>query len=435
MTALAPRAWVPGTSEQLIQKIAGETAGQSSDDVAAQVAELTARNRRIHDVECVNLNPAANTMNPAAEALLGSGLGSRPSLGYPGDKYEMGLEAIERIEVIAAELAGEIFHAPYAEVRVGSGALANLYAFMATTRPGDRIIAPPPTIGGHVTHHSAGAAGLYGVHTLAAPIDAARYTIDLVELRSLAHDERPALITVGGSLNLTHHPVAAVREIADEIGAKVLFDAAHLSGPIAGGAWPNPLDEGAHVMTMSAYKSLAGPPCGLLVTTDAEIAERVDAIAYPGLTANFDAANTAALAVTLLDWREHGAAYSAEMVLAAQTLAAELLALGVPVFQVEGGATVSHGFAVDAGSGQGHLRAQQLRRANLLVSAIGLPLDASAGVRFGTNETVRWGMLSSDMPELAALVAGAWHADDPTVLADEVSKFRQRFTQLHYIRN
>ena len=243
------------------------------------------------------------------------------------------------------------------------------------------------------------------------------------------------MITVGGTLNLTHHPVAAVREIADEIGAKVLFDAAHLSGPIAGGAWPNPLDEGAHVMTMSTYKSLAGPPCGLLVTTDAEIAERVDAIAYPGLTANFDAANTAALAVTLLDWREHGAAYSAEMVLAAQTLAAELLALGVPVFQVEGGATVSHGFAVDAGSGQGHLRAQQLRRANLLVSAIGLPLDASAGVRFGTNETVRWGMLSSDMPELAALVAGAWHADDPTVLADEVSKFRQRFTQLHYIRN
>ncbi len=82
-------------------------------------------------------------MNPKAEAALASGLGSRPSLGYPGDKYEMGLEAIEEIEVIAAELACEIFQAKYAEIRVGSGALANLYAFMATTKPGDAIIVPP----------------------------------------------------------------------------------------------------------------------------------------------------------------------------------------------------------------------------------------------------------------------------------------------------
>ncbi len=92
-------------------------------------------------------------MNPKAEALLASGLGSRPSLGYPGDKYEMGLEAIEQIEVIAAELCAEVFEAKYAEIRVPSGAIANLYGFMATCRPGDTIIAPPAAIGGHVTHH------------------------------------------------------------------------------------------------------------------------------------------------------------------------------------------------------------------------------------------------------------------------------------------
>ena len=96
-------------------------------------------------------------MNPRAEAALASGLGSRPSLGYPGDKYEMGLESIEKIEVIAAELAAEVFGARYAEIRVPSGAIANLYAFMATAKPGDRIIAPPGSIGGHVTHHQPGA--------------------------------------------------------------------------------------------------------------------------------------------------------------------------------------------------------------------------------------------------------------------------------------
>ena len=126
---------------------------------AIRVDVFIDENRAIHERQCINLNPGTNAMNPKAEAALAAGLGSRPSLGYPGDKYEMGLEAIERIEVIAAELAAEIFGARHAEIRVPSGSIANLYAFMATTRPGDRIIAPPPAIGGHITHHDAGAAG------------------------------------------------------------------------------------------------------------------------------------------------------------------------------------------------------------------------------------------------------------------------------------
>src|SRR6476646_5707476 len=219
----------------------------------------------------------------------------------------MGLEAIERIEIIAAEVAAEVFGARYAEVRVGSGALANLYAFMATCRPGDTIVAPPASIGGHITHHAAGAAGMYGV-------TADDHTIDVDALRPLVHEVRPKLITIGASLNLFPHPVAAVREIADEVGAYLLFDAAHACGVIAGRAWESPLRQGAHLMTMSTYKSLGGPAGGLVVTDDAELAERLDHIAYPGLTANFDAGRTAALAVTMLDWKVAGAAYAQRMV-------------------------------------------------------------------------------------------------------------------------
>ncbi len=435
MSSLIPRPWVPDTSERIIEEIARHVASATSDALDDELIALVERNRRIHDSECVNLNPAANTMNPRAEALLASGLGSRPSLGYPGDKYEMGLEAIERIEVIAAELAAEIFRAPYAEVRVGSGALANLYAFMATTRPGDSIIVPPATIGGHVTHHRAGAAGLYGLQVHEAPIDADRYTIDVDGLRALARSIRPALITVGGSLNLTHHPVGAIREVADDLGAMVLFDAAHLSGLIAGGAWPDPLTAGAHVMTMSAYKSLAGPPSGLLVTTEPEIAERVDRIAFPGLTANFDAADTAALAMTLLDWRDHGTAYAATMVETASALAQALTGCGVPVFAGDTGATSSHAFALDArGNGGGHQAALALRAANLLTSAIGLPDDAEAGLRIGTNEMVRWGLTQEHTAELAALVGRAYHAADPSSVALDVTAFRRRFTDLSFVR-
>ena len=433
--ALTARGWVPELSEAFVQRFATATAGTAAADpgrLADEIEALAHRNRELHDRECVNLNPAANTMNPRAEALLSSGLGARPSLGYPGAKYEMGLEAIERIEVIAAELAAEVFHAPYAEVRTGSGALANLYTFMATCQPGDPIIAPPPEIGGHVTHHAAGAAGRYGIATHPAPIDPARYTVDVDALASLARTVRPRLITVGGSLNLSHHPVPQVREIADEVGAFVMFDAAHLSGLIAGGAWPNPLDEGAHVMTMSAYKSLAGPPSGLLVTTDAGIAERVDAIAYPGLTANFDAANTAALAITLLDWQRSGTAYAATMITSARRLAEQLAAADVPVF---GAApfTESHAFALDAGPGGGHAAAVRLAGAGLLTSAIGLPHGAGDGVRVGVNETTRWGIDGDAVDELADLVARAWHAGDPGTLAGEVTAFRRRFRQVGYV--
>lgn len=435
MTSLSRRSWVPKESEDFVQELARTTSNQPTDAVALRLDELISANQRIHDLECVNLNPATNTLNPAAAAALGAGLSSRTSLGYPLAKYEMGLEAIEQIEVIAAELAAEVFAAEYVEFRVPSGAMANLYSFMACTQPGDSIIVPPASIAGHVTHHSPGAAGLYGLEIHEAPIRAEDYTFDIDGLRQLASQVEPRMISVGSSLNLSHHDVAAIREVADAVGAVVLFDAAHLSGLIAGGAWPNPLAQGAHIMTMSTYKSLGGPTAGLLVTNDAAIAERVDAIAFPGLTANFDVGKTAALAITLLDWRDHGSAYADTMVDCAQGLAAALEARGVSVFQTTSGPTQSHAFAVDVRShGGGQHVARHLRKANLLTSAIGLPGDLDAALRVGLNELVRWGAKPDDMDPLAELVANALAADDPESLANEASSYRGKFDRLHFLR-
>jgi len=293
MPTLQSRHWVPTTSESLVQQIAQRTSQSSTDALADHIEALIKQNRQIHERDCFNLNPATNVMNPRAEAALAAGLGSRPSLGYPGDKYETGLEAIEQIEVIAAELCAEVFNARYAEIRVPSGALANLYGFMATCKPGDSIIAPPGSIGGHVTHHTDGCAGLYHLEIHEAPINSDGYTIDIDALRTMAKAVQPKLITIGGSLNLFSHPVADVCTIAKEVNATVLFDAAHQCGIIAGKQWPNPLDHGAQLMTMSTYKSLAGPAGGLIVTNDEALAEKLDAIAFPGMTANFDASKSA----------------------------------------------------------------------------------------------------------------------------------------------
>lgn len=439
MPQLARRQWTPDACETYIQGIAAETAAAASDDVQAHIDALIVENRDIHETSCINLNPATNIMNPRAEAALASGLGSRPSLGYPGDKYEMGLEAIEKIEVICAELAAEIFQAKYAEIRVGSGALANLYAFMATTKPGDAIIVPPAMIGGHVTHHADGAAGLYGVDIHAAPVLADGYTVDVDALGRLARDVRPVLITIGGSLNLFPHPVAAVRAVADDVGAKVMFDAAHLCGMIAGRTWENPLTLGADIMTMSTYKSLGGPAGGLIVSNNAAVAERLDKIAYPGLTANFDVAKSAALAITLLDWRDFGAAYAERMCALSSALAAELGALGLPVFKTADGVTSSHQFAIEAaGFGGGQAAAKRLRESNILSCGIGLPITAVAGdvngLRLGTPEIARIGMTVDDMPTLAKLIHRGLTGNDPAAVATEATALRGRFKTLQFVR-
>jgi glycine hydroxymethyltransferase len=438
MAALAPQPWLPDHSASYVHSLATATAAATGPAMLGELERLVELNRQIQERDCINLNPATNIMNPRAEAMLSAGLGSRPSLGYPGAKYEMGLEAIEQIEVIVAELAAEVFSARYAEVRVPSGAIANLYAFMATCEPGDTVIAPPPSIGGHVTHHAGGSAGMYRLNTVPAPVDPAKFTVDVDVLRSVARDLGPKVITIGASLNLYPHPVPELREIADEVGAVLLFDAAHVCGLIAGGAWPNPLEQGAHIMTMSTYKSLGGPAGGLIVTNEADLAQRVDAIAYPGLTANFDAGKTAALAVTMLDWKTAGKEYAATMVQAAADLASELGARGLPVFEGAEGPTHSHQFALEAHRwGGGQHAAKLLRQANLLACGIGLPTTPVPndfnGRRIGTPEVVRLGMGPSDMHDLASLIADGLDPDsDRLALARRVTHWRSQFSGVHF---
>jgi len=423
-----------------MQALAKTTQESPSDDIDTRLLQLAKDNLQIHAKDCFNLNPATNVMNPKAEELLATGMGNRPSLGYPGDKYEMGLEAIEEVEVIAAELAAEVFRAEYAEIRVASGAMANLYGFLAVCKPGDTIIAPPPSIGGHVTHHDQGCAGLFGLKIEYAPVDSDGYTVDLERLEKLALSTNPKLITIGGSLNLFPHPVGDIRTIADKIGAKVLFDAAHQCGIIAGKSWPNPLHQGAHLMTMSTYKSLGGPAGGLIVSNDAELSEKLDQIAFPGMTANFDAAKTAALAMTLLDWREYGEAFAQEMIRTSIALASELYAHGLPVFAHAKKFTQSHQFAIEANQyGGGQTLSKKLRKAGFLACGIGLPIEAVSGdmngLRIGTPELVRFGVTTADTPKLAKLIASACKESQPESLASEVAAYRQSFNKLHFMRS
>jgi glycine hydroxymethyltransferase len=438
MQSLKTQSWATAASQELITRIASQVDTKAGADVQKWIEELAQENHRLHDIEGINLNPATNILNPRAEKLLSSGMGSRASLGHPGDKYETGLGAIEQIEIITQELACEVFGSTYAEFRVPSGAIANLYAFMATTEPHDTIIAPPASIGGHVTHHKGGSAGLYRLNTISAPVDQTGYTIDIDALRKLAHEIKPKLITVGGSLNLFHHPIAQVRAIADQVGAKVLFDAAHLCGMIAGKVWPQPLVEGAHLMTFSTYKSLGGPAGGLIVTNDDEIAQKLDAIAYPGLTANFDAAKTAALGITLQDWKSVGRDYAQMMVKTSKALAQHLQNLGINIFAADKGFTTSHQFAILAAPyGGGQTAARRMGEAGLLACGIGLPIEQVEGdlngLRIGTPEIVRIGMKVEHMQDLAGFIARSLDTNvEPKSIQREITEWRKQFSGVHF---
>jgi glycine hydroxymethyltransferase len=195
-------------------------------------------------------------------------------------------------------------------------------------------------------------------------------------------------------------------------------------------------------MTMSTYKSLAGPPGGLIVTNDAALAQRLEAIAFPGLTANSDAGRQAALAVTLLDWLSLGAAQARAMVALAQALAGALADAGLRVHAIDRGATSSHQFALEAAAhGGGHAAALRLEAAGFLASAIGLPVPPAAavpgcapGLRIGTPELVRRGVAPADAPALARLIARGLTGPDPARVAPLTRALRARFTGLHYVR-
>jgi glycine hydroxymethyltransferase len=442
MDTSAPKSWMPPGSQELVAAAERRLAGKDCDAVEARLMRLVSAHERHMDHDSIGLNAGTNVMNPRAAALLARSLGNRPSLGYPGDKYEMGMEFAEEIEIVAEALVRRLFGAPYAELRVGSGALANLYAFMATCEPGDRIMVFPGEMGGHVTHNRDGAAGLYRLEIHPVPYDAAAMAIDLDRLRVEARVLRPKLITVAGSLCLFPYDVRGVRAIADEIGAYVLYDAAHMGGMIAGGRFQAPLAEGAHLMTMSTYKAYGGPAAGLLLTTEAELARRIDKIAYPGLTANFDLGKTAALAMATLDLIEHGAAYAGQCIANARALGAALEEAGFPVHGVAGrGHTESHHLALHAARfGGGQRAAQHLAKANILLCGIGLPLPPVEGdlngIRIGTQEATRWGMVEGDMKAIAALMARVWLAgEEPETVRADVVEFRRAFQTMRFVRD
>jgi glycine hydroxymethyltransferase len=426
---MTPRPWQSDPAQAFRARHAPAIAALDADGLDEAIHRLVAEQARHADEDCLVLYAGTNAVNPRVTALLASTIGGRPSLGPPGDSYNRGMDAGSELQLVAQEAVQRLFGCRFAELRVPSGSIANLYAYMATCRPGDRIMAFDDDAAGHPTHHAVGAAGLYGLEVHPVPFDVARMDVDVPRLREEARRLEPSLIIVAGSMCLHPYDVGGVRAVADEVGAHVLYDAAHVGGLIAGGRFQAPLAEGAHLLTGSTYKSLGGPPAGMILTDDAALAERLDAIAFPGLTANFDLSRQAALALAALDLAEHGGAYADAQIANAHALAAALLAEGVPVFAPRGSCTSSQHVAVPCDASA---LARLLEAANILVSEIRVP--GADALRLGTQELTRRGLATADMPAVASLLARVHRGEDPATVRPDAIALRRRFGALHFTR-
>ncbi|MDA8194259.1 MAG: beta-eliminating lyase-related protein [Thermaerobacter sp.] len=409
------------------------------DDSLQHLFEWIEHSERLVDHDSLNLYAGTNRQSPAVRRATASTLNARPSLGNPGDKYETGLAYSDRIEEWVERHLCALFGAHRVEYRVLSGSLANLYAYLATTRPGDTVYAMPEHAAGHATHHQVGAAGLLGLTVLPIPCRPGTHLIDWDTWQTQLPAVRPSLIILGTSLPLLPVDIGRAHELAQVVGARVMYDAAHVAGLVAVGRFQRPLVEGADLLTMSTYKTFGGPAGGLVATRDEDLAHRLDAIAYPGLTANFDMARIAGLAVAALELETFGEAYAEQCLRNAQQLVAEIVRLGIPVWRPDGEqATNSHLVAVEALRWGGGTRAARMAEASqVLFSGIPLPLAPIAGdyngIRFGVQEITRLGMREHDMPVVARFIDLALNAPDRGEnTRREVAEFRRDFQTIHF---
>ena len=356
------------------------------DSSDPQVAEL------IHDearrqFEKMRLIPSENYVSLAVLEASGTVLTNKYSEGYPGKRYYEGQQFIDPIESIAVERAKALFGVEHANVQPYSGSPANLAVYLAFAQPGDTIMGMSLPMGGHLTH--GGQASVTGKWFHAVEYGVRRDTgrVDMDEVRDLALKERPKIIFAGGTAIPRTVDFPAFAAIAEEAGAVLVADIAHIAGLIAGGAHPSPVGY-APVITTTTHKTLRGPR-GAMIMTDAEHATAIDRAVFPGLQGGPHNHTTAGIAIALREAAQPSfRTYAAQVVANAVALASALVERG---FDLVSGGTDNHLLLVDLTSKgiAGKPAAKALDRAGIELNFNTVPFDPRrpfdpSGIRLGT---------------------------------------------------
>jgi glycine hydroxymethyltransferase len=385
----------------------------------------------------LQLIASENFTSPAVLAATGSVLTNKYSEGYPSKRYYGGNQIIDQVEDLARQRACALFGAEHANVQPHSGANANMAVYQALLEPGDTVLGLSLDHGGHLTHGSPVNASGRLYRFVSYGLTTGDERIDLDQVRDLARAERPKLIVAGATAYPRLIDPAPFRAIADEVGALLLFDAAHVAGLIAGGVHPNPAPV-ADVVTFTTHKTLRGPRGGCILSR-AELAPAIDKAVFPGQQGGPLEHVIAAKAVAFGEALQPGfAEYARRIVTNAAALAQRLAGEG---FRLVSGGTDNHLLLVDLRSFDAELTgkaAQEvLDRAGITLNRNAIPDDprspfVTSGVRLGTPAVTTQGMAEADMAVVGELMARSLrHRDDAEVqgqIRKEVAELCSRFT-------
>ena len=372
-----------------------------------------------HELERQNsgleLIASENFVSTAILEAAGSVFTNKYAEGYPGKRYYGGCENVDVVESLAIDRAKALFGAEHANVQPHSGAQANMAVFLAVLKPGDTILGMNLAHGGHLTHgHPLNFSGKYfNVVPYGVRKDDER--LDYEELASQARAQKPKLIIVGASAYPRVIDFARIREVADEVGALMMTDMAHIAGLVAAGVHPSPVPH-SHFVTTTTHKTLRGPRGGLVLCQQAH-AKDLDRAVFPGVQGGPLVHIIAAKAVCLKEAAtpEFGA-YQRQVVANAARLAS---ALAVGGFRIVSGGTDNHMMLVDVFSKglTGKVAEATLGKAAITVNKNAIPFDqnppmVASGVRLGTPAITTRGMTEPDMDAVGDLIVRALAAHD-----------------------
>ncbi len=367
----------------------------------------------------LQLIASENFASPAVMAATGSILTNKYAEGYPGRRYYGGNQIVDEVEDLARRRLTALFGAEHANVQPHSGANANVAVYQALVEPGETILAMRLDQGGHLTHGSPASITSkfwnfvsYGVTPRSDDPDAPGELIDFDNVREQARTHRPKLIVAGATAYSRRIDPAPFREIADEVGALLMFDSAHVAGLIAGGSHPNPVPY-ADVVTFTTHKTLRGPRGGAILCRE-EHAKKVDMAVFPGQQGGPLEHSIAAKAVAFREAAQPGFAdYTVQIVRNAQAFAVALASEG---FRIVSGGTENHMAILDLREFDaeltGKVAQEVLDRAGITTNRNQIPDDPrspfiTSGLRVGSAAQTTAGMKEGEFAQVAALMSRA----------------------------
>ena len=394
---------------------AGGALAAADPQIAAALAREEARQRGT-----LEMIASENFTSAAVLEVVGSVLTNKYAEGYPGKRYYGGCEFIDEIETLAIDRARALFGAEHANVQPHSGAQANMGVYMGVIKPGDTVMGMKLDQGGHLTHGASVNFSGKLYRFVSYGVERERETIDYEQMAAVAREHRPKVIVVGATAYPRVIDFARARAIADEVGALLMADMAHIAGLVAAGVHPTPVGH-AQLVTSSTHKTLRGPRGGLILC-DAAYARQVDRGVFPGAQGGPLMHVVAGKAVSFLEAAtEEFRAYARQIVENAQALADTLLDAGL---RIVSGGTDNHLLLVDVTPKglNGQQAEDALARCGIIVNKNAIPYDTlppavASGIRIGTPALTSRGLGAQELRQVGALIAQVLDAPDDAAIA------------------